>query len=227
VTLKENDYQSLWPTVFLKIMFKARNIRKRCSHPQRGFTILETLIAITLASLIIVVIMNTMISNRYIIEKNMRTLEFLQESTIFLEYVKRDIRNASRTEASVSALGDELAIITEDADGNPIKIIYKYKRDKNYVGRRIGNDGKIKWFGRIGSRGGIIVDFQCKPVSDDVAYAGFYLIRVEFMSRTDYYRQKNQGVSTPKARRTHVFQSLINRRTPSSVDDKWNSAFRQ
>jgi type II secretory pathway component PulJ len=200
----------------------------RKSPPSRkGFTVLETLIAITLASLIIVVIMNTMISNRYIIEKNMRTLEFLQESTIFLEYVKRDIRNASRTEGSVSALGDELTILTEDINGKRTEIQYKYKRDKNYVGRREGSDGKVKWFGRIGSTGGIIVDFTVKAASEDPAYTGFYLIRVEFMSRSDYYQQKNQGVTTPKARRTHVFQSLINRRTPSSVDDKWNSAFRQ
>ena len=197
------------------------------SGNKKGFTILETLIALTLASLVIIVIMNTMISQRYIIEKNFRTLEFLQESTIFLEYVKRDIRNASRTEGSVSATGDQLAIISEDKDGKRQTIIYKYKREKRYAGRRIEGEERVKWFGRIGSFGGIIVDFQVRPVSDDAEYAGFYLIRVEFMTRTDYYKQKNNGVANPKPRVTHIFQALINRRTPSSVDDKWNSAFRQ
>lgn len=213
----------------MRSITRKRNTNNRLGRRSltRGFTVLETIIALTLASLIIIVIFEVMINTQNNITKNMKTLEFLQEATIFLEYVKRDIRNASRTEGSVTAGGDELAIIAEDADGNPQRILYKYKRDNRYVGRRIGEDGKVKWYGRIGPTGGIIVDFQVKPASEDISYAGFYLIRVEFMSRADYYKQKRKGVSVPKPRRTHVFQSLINRRTPSSVDDKWNSAFRQ
>ncbi len=196
-----------------------KNLAKR-----QGFTILEVVIALALASLIIIVILSTLVNSSIQIEKDMEKLEFISKSTILLEYVKRDVRNARRTADSVMTNKDHLTILTMDSEGKKQTIEYKYKRDKRYVGRRI-NEGKVKWFGRVSRKGGIITEFNVAPVSDD-DYRGFYQVKVTFMSRSDYFRQKKRGVKRPKPRKTHTFQALVNRRTPDSVDDKWNSAFR-
>ena len=199
-------------------------MRRLKLHRLSAFTILEVVIAIALASLIIIVILSTLVNSQVQIEKDMEKLEFIGKSTILLEYVKRDVRNARRAADSVMTAGDNLTIHTEDSEGKKKLIEYKYKREKQFVGRRV-DEGKVKWFGRLGRRGGIITDFNVSPVSDD-DYHGFYQVRVTFMSRGDYIRQKKRGVQRPKARKTHTFQALVNRRTPDSVDDKWNSAFR-
>jgi len=185
-------------------------------------------IALALASLIIIVIISTMLNSRRIIEQDLDKLEFISEATIFLEYVKRDIRNARRSADSVLCAGDSLTILTQDETNQQRVIEYRYKRDNWYVGRKIepaNDERKVKWFGRVGPKGGIITDFVVKPVEGD-DYRGFYQVMVSFMAKSDYIRQKNLGVETPKANKTHTFQALVNRRTPDSVDDKWNSAFR-
>ena len=195
-----------------------------CLDRRKAFTILETVIALALASLIIIVILSTLTNSRVHIEKDLEKLEFISEATIFLEYVKRDIRNARRTPGSVRVNGDNMTILAMNKDGKDQTILYKYKRDKRFVGRRV-DEGRVKWFGRIGREAGIITDFLARPISGD-DYRGFYQVQVTFMSRSDYYRQKKRGIEKPKALRTHTFQALVNRRTPDSVDDKWNSAFR-
>lgn len=207
--------------------------RKRGAQPKaarrRGFTILETVIAIALASLVIIVIFNTLLTSRMQVEKNMETLEFLSKATVLLEYVKRDIRNASRRDDSVICAENLLTIITMGEGGTDPTVEYKFRPDLRIVRRLVrkgGSDGgeDTTWFGRAGKTG-IITEFNVTPV-DDANYAGFYRVVVAFMSRGDMERQKQHGNTDPKPKRVHTFRALVNRRTPAAVDDRWNAGFR-
>jgi len=190
----------------------------------RGFTLIETIIALAIASILIIVIVNTMISSRMQVEHNLTTLDFLSKATILLEYVKRDIRNATRKANSVNPGGDTLSILITDREGKETEVRYKFFEDKRYVGRKVGW-GKAKWFGREG-RMGFITNFEVKAVEGN-DYHGFYQVSVSFLSTLHANKQKQRGVAEPKPKAIHTFRALVNRRTPDSVDDKWNAGFRE
>lgn len=184
---------------------------------RRGFTMLETLIALTLATLIIMTLFNTMITGQRTVTHDMETLEYLGKATILMEYIKRDIRSASSEDNSVSCGGGDCTIRITDKDGKSATVSYAFNATAHTVTRTIeGMPPKV--FGALGDDG-IIETFSVKPV-DDERYRGFYQVEVAFSPRR---RRLEEGASA--SRPIHRFRVLTNRRAPDSRDDRWNRAF--
>ncbi len=196
-----------------------------------GFTVLEVLIAVAVATLLVMVIFNLFIGGQKLAGRGMETLDFVTKATILLEYVKRDIRGASReadsiviegappppTEEAMAAGPDfEMKIKTVDDEGKDIVVTYKYSSRHKAVKREVDGGGK-KYFGR-GKGGGMITFFSVTPVGGE-KYKGFYRIDLAFMPRRLRHKRKRPA-------RVHIFRALVTRRTPTVVDEKWNAAFR-
>lgn len=183
----------------------------------RGFTMLETLIALTLATMIIMTLFNTMITGQRTVTHDMETLEYLGKATILLEYIKRDIRSASSEENSVACGGGDCTIRVTNSEGKSASVAYSFQAATHHVIRTVEGQPPKK-FGLLGDDG-IIQNFSVKPV-DDQRYRGFYQVEVSFSPR----RRRNSE-QTSASRPIHRFRILTNRRAPDARDDRWNRAF--
>ncbi len=191
---------------------------KRFLSPGRqAFTLLETMIALALATIIIMVLFNTMIAGQKTVTHGVETLEYLGKATILLEYIKRDIRSASSEDSSITCGGGDCTIRVTNKDGKSEVVKYSFKKATHHVVREA--EGKrAKKFGLLGNAG-IIENFLVKPVDDD-RYRGFYQVEVAFSPR-----RRRLSKKAPAARPIHKFRILANRRAPDARDDRWNRAF--
>ena len=195
-----------------------RKKKKRSALARRkAFTMLETLIALAIATLIILTLFNILITGSKTVTHDVDTLEYLGKATVLLEYLKRDIRSASSEENSVSPGSGNVVIRKCDQEGKTVTVTYEYHAEKHFVLRQ--EEGRRpKAFGQEGDDG-IITEFLVKAV-DDEKYRGFFQISVAFTPRRRHLAKAKSGTLP-----IHRFKCLINRRAPDARDDRWNRAF--
>lgn len=189
---------------------------------RRGVSILEVLIAMAISTALTLVLFNVLTGGTRVSEKTMNTLGYLRDASLLMENIKKDIRSASRSSAPSSISGGSPTIITNLPDGREVDIKYEYDTTAKIVTRR-GGDGRTSTFGhgRAGAVGHI-TEFEVTPV-DGPGGEVFFQVVVAFASPDQEARETAGKAARP---RHHRVQALVNRRTPSDTDDKWNAAFR-
>lgn len=192
---------------------------------RRGFSLVEIIIAMTIALVISGVLFFTFFTNQSNAEKGMETLNYIRKATILLEQLKQDIRAATRKKESIKATGQTVEI--ERVEKNKtIKVTYKFNNNEHCVDRtdpsgskKYGADGKL----------GNVVFFSVKPVEK---MSGFYKIEVKFETFGSIAKNPNQTAPStdPKAKKTNYeFQTLVNKRAPedSEKDIQWHYAYEE
>lgn len=188
-------------------------------------TIFEVLIAVAIGSVITILLVWLLVSWTRTSGKNLDTLAYLQDASLLMEYVKRDIRNASRDTPRETISGSNPRITTYMPDGQVRDVQYEYDAESRLVTRR-GEDGKTTRFGRGRTGGqGHITDFKVTPV-EGKGNETFFQILVGFASPERVRDEEAGKVDATKRPLHHRVQALVNRRTPSETDDKWKAAFR-
>lgn len=193
---------------------------------RRGITIFEVLIAIAITSILTIVLFRVLISAQKNQIRTLDTLSYLRDASLLMEYVKKDIRAASRESPRETIAGSSPRILTYSPDGVELDIQYRYDAEARTVTRRGAQGSREIEFGTgKGSAGGHITHFEVKPVEGEGNEA-FFQVVVEFASPRRV-AEEEAGRRDPKNRpRSHRVQALVNRRTPAGTDDKWKAAFR-
>lgn len=188
---------------------------------RRGFTILEILIAAGIATVLTIVLFDTLISGNLLARKNFDILGYLRDASLLMEYIKTDIRNAPRGEQNLQ--GENPSLMRSVPDGPPQQVEYRFDKEQGIVQRTSkGAGGRTITFGRGQTKGkGTIVEFSVETVAVE-GTDPFYRIVVGFASPQDDPKNPADPSSGP---RTHRVQALVSQRTAAVRDDKWNTAF--
>ena len=192
---------------------------------RRGFSLVEIIIAMTIALVVTGVLFFTFFTNQKNAETGMETLNYIRKATLLLEQLKQDIRASTHKKDSVKATGANATIERYEHD-KVISVTYKFDTNEHCVVRtapdgtkRLGADGK----------NGNIVYFAVNPVPK---MSGFYKIEVKFETFGTIAKNPNAGAAAPdpKARKTNYeFQTLVNKRAPEDTDKdiQWHYAYEE
>jgi type II secretory pathway pseudopilin PulG len=192
-------------------------------HPRSGFTIYEILIAAAIATILTLVLYNTLLSGTRIAGKNMEMLNYLRDASLLMEYIKTDIRNAPKGAQAIA--GENPQVMRSIPNGPPVMVSYRFSKEEGIVTRsRAGR--RIKSFGRGQSAGkGTIVEFKVTEVEIPDSSEPFYQIVVGFASTR--HRAAGHRGGALRVLKSHRVQALVSRRTPAERADKWNTSFIQ
>jgi prepilin-type N-terminal cleavage/methylation domain-containing protein len=188
---------------------------------RRGFSLVEIIIAMTIALVISGVLFFTFFTNQANAEKGIETLNYIRKATILLEQLKQDIRASLHKKDSVDAKGQTVKL--ERHQGKKVvKVEYKFDAQNHSVIRT--EDGAKKTYGSDGQVGNVVF-FACDEVKK---MPGFYKIEVRFETYQD--RQKSGGAAAdpnaPKRTANYKFEALVNKRAQENeADVKWKYAF--
>lgn len=188
---------------------------------RQAFTIYEVLIALALASMLSIVLFQTMISSTRTSEKNLNTIGFLREASLLMEYIKQDIRNAPRETASID--GQNPQLISYDKDGRARTIRYRYDPQNRTVTRSGGPKDIVFGQGRSGSMGRII-RFEIKEI-EDMGQEPFFQILLEFATPQQVEAEAAGRISPGGGSPNHKVHALVSRRVAGQADDKWKVGF--
>lgn len=192
---------------------------------RRGFSLVEIIIAMTIALVISGVLFFTFFTNQSNAERGMETLNYIRKATILLEQLKQDIRAATRKKESVKATGGDVSI-ERYISNKVVTVTYKFDTAEHCV-VRTAPDGPKK-YGADGKLGNIVF-FSVKPVEK---MGGFYKIEVRFETFGQIAKNPNSSATTPdpKAKKTNYeFQTLVNKRAPEDTDKdiQWKYAYEE
>lgn len=188
---------------------------------RRGFTLIEIIIAMVISLIVTGVLFFSFVSTMGNTQQGVEMLEFLRRGTLILEYLKQDIRAATKASDSVST-SEGTVKIKRVRDRKEEEVTYTYDAGRKVVVRKAPQGEQT--FGIVGGEGRIF-SFEVKPVDQA---PGFYRVNVEFLPPP---RKKQPGGSPPdpaqKANTPYPFKILVNKRSTedSDRDVRWNYAF--
>lgn len=189
---------------------------------RRAFTLIEIIIAMMISLIVTGVIFFSFVATMGNTQQGVEMLEFVRRGTLILEYLKQDIRAATKASDSVSP-GEGSVKIHRVRNKKEEDVTYTYDSGRKIVVRK-GGDGRQQEFGIVGGEGRIF-SFEVKPVEQA---PGFYRVNVEFLPPP---RKKTPGAAQPdaaqRASTPYPFKILVNKRSTedSDRDVRWNYAF--
>jgi prepilin-type N-terminal cleavage/methylation domain-containing protein len=193
---------------------------------RRGFTLVEMIIAMTLALVISGVLFFAFFTTQKNTDRGVEILNYLRKATILVERLKMDIRAALAASGSVTATPTTVTIQRTSGD-QKMTVTYTFNPAKHSVSRSA--PGENRQLGGDGAEGNVAL-FSVKPVEK---LPGFYKIDVVFEAKQDMKANANGATPNPASateaplRRNYEFHTLVNKRAPedSDQDIKWHFTY--